>query len=199
MRELILASTSPIRRQMLEDAGIPHRAVASGVDETPPAGMTDAVDLVTWLALQKASAVAHEHPDSWVLGADQLAHPIEASDSFFGKPRDPADHLARLQSMRGRQHVLVTGFALLGPEGQRDVGCHRTVMHVRADLSDEELRAYVDTGEGSGCAAGYAAEGRGAFLFERIEGDFFNVLGLPLLEVITVLRERGLIGGGRVG
>jgi septum formation protein len=95
-----------------------------------------------------------------------------------------------LRSMVGRRHALVTAVALVGP-GFADTVTEETVLSVRADLDDAELEAYVATGEGSGCAGGYAAEGRGAFLFERIEGDFFNVLGLPLLRVIGLLRARG--------
>ena len=189
MPELILASTSPFRQRMLRDAGLQVRAVAPGVDEDPR-GETDPVALVRALAVRKARAVSTRFPEAWVLGADQVAYDPGAGRLPVGKPADPAAHLAGLAAMRGRSHVLVTGFALLGP-GIDHVDHDETIMHVRADLDDAELQAYVATGEGSGCAAGYAAEGRGAFLFARIEGDFFNVLGLPLLRVLDVLRAHG--------
>lgn len=189
MPELILASTSPFRQRMLRDAGLRVRAVAPGVDEDPR-GETDPVALVRALAVRKARAVSRTLPEAWVLGADQVAYDPGAGSRPIGKPADPADHLRQLRAMRGRSHVLVTGFALLGP-GIEQVDHEQTILHVRPDVSDEELQAYVATGEGSGCAGGYAAEGRGAFLFSRIEGDFFNVLGLPLLRVFDLLRAHG--------
>ncbi len=189
MQELILASTSPYRLRMLRDAGLVVRAEAPGVDEEPR-GVTDPVALARALAVRKARAVAARSPDAWVLGADQVGYDPAAGREPIGKPVDAEDHLARLVSMRGRSHVLVTGFAVLGP-GVEHVDHVETVMHVRPDLEDAELAAYAATGEGSGCACGYAAEGRGAFLFSKIEGDFFNVLGLPLLTVLDVLRSHG--------
>ena len=190
MRPLILASTSPFRRQMLQDAGIQAHGEPPEVDEEPPADMTNVVGLVEHLALRKARAVSQRFPDALVLGADQLAYDPQAPAAPIGKPADADAHLAMLTAMRGRAHRLVTGFALLQPQFQHVDHCE-TVMHVRADLTDEELAAYVATGEGSGCAAGYAVEGRGGFLFERIEGDYFNVVGLPLMKVLTVLRSLG--------
>ena len=122
-----------------------------------------------------------------MIGADQVVH---QDGEVFGKPRDPADHLARLQSMRGHTHELVTGWSLRGP-GPPEDGVVITRMTVRDDLTDDELRAYVDSGEGSGCAGGYAAEGRGARLMRRVDGDWFNVIGLPVLAVWDALRARG--------
>jgi len=175
---------------MLTNAGISVRAEPSGVTEAIPANPENVTEVVEQLALAKATAVAARFPDHLVLGADQLAFDPRAPHLPFGKPHDPRDHLERLKALRGRTHVLVTAFAVLGPD-TRLVDHDRTAMHVRADLTDDELAAYVATGEGAGCAAGYAAEGRGGFLFERIDGDFFNMLGLPLLKVITALRSLG--------
>lgn len=190
MTPILLASTSPWRRKMLADAGIAADGVDPGVDE---ARWTDPDPVVTaqWRARAKADAVARAHPDRWVLGADQVVHD---GREVFGKPTDPADHLARLRAMRGRAHDLHTAWALVGP-GPAAEGVAVTRMHVRDDLSDAELTAYVACGEGAGCAGGYAFEGRGAFLFSRVDGDFFNVLGLPLLDVMTALRARGWRAG----
>ena len=195
MSELILASGSQWRRQLLQSVGIQCRAEASGVEEDHGAS-ADPTALATLLSEQKAEAVAARYPEAWVLGADQVAYDPEAPEGHFGKPRNPVDHLARLKAMRGRPHVLVTGWTLLGP-GLRRQGSVRTTLHVRADLEDAELQAYVASGEGSGCAAGYMAEGRGAFLFERIDGDWFNVLGLPLHDIWSVLRAEGWRFGPR--
>lgn len=191
MPDLILASTSRWRRQMLLDVGVDVQTEAPEVDER--AFTADGpVELATLLARKKAEAVAARHPSAMVLGADQV---VWDGCEVFGKPRDSADHLARLCAMRGESHELVTAVCLLGPD--LDVSLlERTKMTVRADLSDEELAAYVVSGEGSGCAGGYAVEGRGLFLFERIEGDWHNVIGLPLMRVLDVLRARGWRYGG---
>ncbi len=196
MPESILASTSPYRRKILEDAGLRVRAVGSGVDETPPDSLSEVAEVVRYLALAKASSVAKRYPGTRVIGADQLGAFPERPGEWFGKPASADAHFDMLARLRGRVHALYTGLAILetdaaGDEVFRHVSHHVTQMHVRADLTDSELRAYVDTAEGRGCAAGYAAEGRGAFLFSAIDGDFFNVLGLPLLAVLRVLRERG--------
>lgn len=189
MRELILASTSPYRRRMLVDAGITVRTESPGVDERAVQG-SDPVELARELARRKARAVAERNPGAWVLGADQVVHDPDRAGDPYGKPADPEDHLRTLRAMVGRRHALVTGYAVIGP-GVEVVGHEITMMYVRADLQDDELVAYVATGEGSGCAGGYAVEGRGVFLFDRIDGDWFNVIGLPLLRVMDVLRAHG--------
>ena len=189
LQTLVLASTSPWRRQLLESAGVKVTCVGSGVDERATM-IDDPVELARVLAEQKAMAVAEQHPAQWVLGSDQVGFDAHG---IFGKPADPEAHLSRLLAMRGRTHTLVTAWCLLGP-GDAARGISKTRLTMRADLSVEELSAYVESGEGSGCAGGYAIEGKGVFLFERIDGDWFNIVGLPLLPVMTALRERGWRG-----
>ena len=186
MKRVVLASTSPWRRRMLADVGVDALGEAPGVDERAFVD-DDPVSLARTLALAKARAVAARHPDAWTIGADQVVH---QDGEVFGKPVDADDHRARLGSMRGRSHELVTGWAVVGPEGEA-VGHRVTRMVVRADLDDAELDAYVASGEGAGCAGGYAAEGRGAFLFAAVDGDWFNVVGLPVFDVLGELRRRG--------
>jgi septum formation protein len=172
---------------MLEDAGLDVIAVASGVDERlihDP----DPSSLALLLARAKAQAVALRFPDAVVLGADQV---LFDGESIYGKPPDPVEHAKRLLAMRGRSHDLVTAFCICAPNGVERQGIERTRMHVRADLTDAEVYAYVATGEGAQCAGGYAIEGHGAWLFEAIDGDWFNVVGLPLLAVMDALRGLG--------
>lgn len=170
---------------MLADVGVVVRGEAPGVGEETrePDPPTRAVEL----ALRKARAVALRHPEAIVIGADQV---VTDGVDIWGKPLDPADHLRRLQGMRGASHQLVTGWAVLHAGGEH-IGHCTTTMYVRDDLTDDELRDYVATGEGSGCAGGYAAEQRGAFLFERVDGDWNNVIGLPLYPILGVLRGLG--------
>ncbi len=192
MESLILASTSPTRRKLLEGAGVRVQVEDPRVDEhiTAPDGPEG---LASGLARRKARAVALHHPGSWVLAADQVVH---QGGEIFGKPRNRDDHLSRLKFMRGQTHELITAWVLLGP-GDMARGASTTRMHVRGDVDDHELAHYVASGEGTFCAGGYAAEGHGSFLFDRIEGDWFNVLGLPLLDVLTALRARGWRQGVR--
>ncbi len=196
MRELILASTSGSRRRMLHAAGVRVRCEAPGVDEHTVDGLKP-VELARHLGAAKAGAVSARFPRALVIGADQVAVALGSSEPW-GKPPDPELHLAMLKRMRGRAHDLITGWAVVGP-GLDHVAHTTTRMHMRPDLTDRELSDYVATGEGSGCAGGYAAEGLGGFLFSRIEGDWYNVLGLPLLEVIGVLRAQGVGFTGPVG
>lgn len=198
MESLVLASTSRWRRKMLEaaglavgfdDPGVDERAIEAALRRTTPATELP-VTLVRALAEAKARAVLDRHPGKVVLAADQVGYdPAEPGDPF-GKPADPDAHLARLRSLVGRTHHLVTGWAV-ARGGEIELGHAISTLTVRADLGDEELRAYVANGEGAGCAGGYAVDGVGAFLFERIDGDWNNVIGFPLFDVWSALRRRG--------
>jgi len=186
LEPLVLASSSRWRLSVLREAGVQAEAVAPHVEEAGIVG-GDAVETAMLRAQAKAARVSAQRPGAWVLAADQVVHD---GDEVFGKPQDAADQVARLSSMRGRAHTLHTAWVLLGP-GPAAHGVAATTMHVRADVTEAEIAAYVACGEGAGCAGGYMLEQQGAFLFERVEGDFFNVLGLPLLDVMTALRARG--------
>ncbi|MEQ1564425.1 MAG: nucleoside triphosphate pyrophosphatase [Myxococcota bacterium] len=194
MADLYLASTSPHRRRLLAEVGLHVQIESPGVDERS-VEIADPTSLARALALAKARAVAVRHPQAWVIGADQVGYPVESPSEAFGKPSDPDEHVRMLLAMVGQRHALVTGIALIGPDFEH-VEHDTTVMSVRADIDEDEIRAYVATGEGSGCAGGYAAEGRGAFLFADIDGDWSNVIGLPLRPLFGLLRARGWRFGG---
>lgn len=186
MKRLLLASTSPWRLGLLRDAGIRCEAVSPEVDEdaiTAP----DPVALAVARATAKALAVARRSPGALVLGADQVAH---LDGEPFGKPRDPEDWIARLRALRGRAHLLSTGVALAEDELVESFVVSSEVRF-RADVSDEEILDYVALGEARGCAGGYQVERRGAWLVEAVDGDWWNVIGLPLLPLIGHLRARG--------
>jgi len=189
---ILLASTSAARRRLLDQAGIEVEAVAPEVDEA--VDVEDPVELVRTLAVRKAQAVAARHPEAWVIGADQVVFDPRTRVPW-GKPPSPEAHRARLACLRGRRHELVTGVALVRPEGA-DVAHVHTSLWMRAEVSDEEIEAYVACGEGAACAGGYAVEGRGGFLFDRIDGDYTNVLGLPMPTLYGMLRAAGWRFGG---
>jgi septum formation protein len=184
--ELILASTSPARRALMEGLAVPYRAQSPDVDEVVPEG-TPPQHAVALLAERKARTVASAHPTALVIGADQL---VSFQGQALGKPPDAKAAAAQLRSMRGRAHDIVTGVCVVGPGflvTEVDVA-RLTVL----PLTDAEVEAYVATGEWQGCAGGYRIEGRGQALFSRIEGDRSAIQGLPMQRVVRLLREAGV-------
>lgn len=186
MKRLLLASGSPWRLSLLLDAGIACEAMSPEVDE---GGITapEPRALALARATAKALDVARRAPGALVVGADQVAH---LDGEPFGKPRDPEDWLRRLRALRGRAHTLSTGVALVEGDAVESFIVD-SVVRFRADLGDDELLAYIAQGEARGCAGGYMVERRGAWLLESIEGDWWNVVGLPLLPLLDRLRARG--------
>lgn len=184
--ELVLASTSSARRALMDGLGLPYRVAPPEVDEDVPEG-TPAGHAVALLAERKARAVWANHPTALVLGADQL---VSLAGKPLGKPPDEAAALEQLKALRGRTHEILTGVCVAGPgylATEVDVA-RLTVL----PLTDEELTAYVATGEWRGCAGGYRVEGRGQAVFARIEGDRASIQGLPMQRVVRLLREAGV-------
>lgn len=184
--ELILASTSPARRALLDGLGLPYRVQAPGVDEVvPPA--TPVMQAVAMLAERKARAVATAHPRALVIAADQL---VSLDGASLGKPADASAARHQLGALRGRAHEILTGICVVGP-GYLVTEVDVARLHVRA-LSDAQVDAYVSLGEWQGCAGGYRVEGRGQALFARIEGDRTSIQGLPMQRVVRLLVEAGI-------
>ena len=178
---LLLASASPARRRLLEQAAIPHRVQVSGVDED---AITDPnpAQLVQLLAREKALAVWNNCTDpaiTAVLGCDSV---LAFEGEVFGKPADAVEAIARWRRMAGGWGELHTGHCLLPVVGADTLSTITTITtRVQfAPLSDAEIAAYVATGEPLQCAGGFALEGRGGLVVERIEGCFSNVIGLSL-------------------
>ena len=180
-----LASASPARRRLLEQAGIPHRVRVSGVDEAA-IQRPDPLQLVQRLAAAKAEAVAEharragESGAEPVLGCDSV---LEVDGEVFGKPRDREQAIERWLRMAGGRGVLHTGHCLL-PGVSSERGAPRLAVVSTAlafaAVDRAEIEAYVESGEPLQCAGGFALEGRGGLLVERIEGCFSNVIGLSL-------------------
>lgn len=183
---VVLASGSAWRRGLLASTGLRVRAVPPGVDEAAIAD-PDPVARAAARAQAKARAVAAGWGGALILGADQVVH---LDGACFGKPRDAGHHLEMLQALRGRVHRLTTAVCLLESGLEETFAVHSEVR-LRADADDEELEAYVRSGEAAGCAGGYMVEKRGAWLVEHVSGDWNNVIGLPVAAVIQRLRSRG--------
>jgi nucleoside triphosphate pyrophosphatase len=178
---LTLASASPRRRQLLEMLGIPVRVVPSNIPEIRRPVETP-MDYVERLAREKALSV----PGALVLGADTT---VVARDEVLEKPLDAADALRMLAKLQGRTHQVVTSVALVAEETIHQATDVTNVVFRRVDRAF--LEAYVATGEPMDKAGAYGIQGFGAALVERIDGDFFSVMGLPVRLVLELLERAG--------
>jgi septum formation protein len=183
MRRLVLASASPRRRELLIQAGFTFEVHPAHIPEEPNPG-EDPIAYVTRLARDKARAVFNEmdDPEAVVLGADTT---VTLDSHILGKPEDAADAARMLRMLSGRTHCVITGIAIVTSESA-EVAAEVTGVRFLAP-SDEEIDAYIATGEPMDKAGAYAIQGRAARWIPRIEGCYFNVVGLPLSLVSTML------------
>lgn len=182
-RPLLLASASPARRRLLQQAGIPHQIQVSGLDETA-FHAADPQRLAEELAAAKAARVRdqllnHSDLDSWigVLGCDSL---LVFDGEVFGKPADAEEATLRWRRMAGGWGELITGHCLLAPKEPREQRASVTTRVQFSPLREQDITAYVATGEPLACAGGFALEGIGGLAVERIDGCVSNVIGLSL-------------------
>ena len=189
---LLLASTSPQRKAILEQLHIPFDVVAPKYDEATPAGV-DPVQVVREHARGKARSVADIAEDRPVLGVDTA---VVLDGRIFGKPANATEAEQMLEELSGKTHVVVSGLCLLTP-GWEELEHEATRVAFR-ELAPRELGTYVATGEWEGRAGAYAIQGRGASLVRFIEGDYLNVVGLPVALLVRLLTERfsGVYGFG---
>jgi septum formation protein len=182
-RKLILASASPRRRELLENAGIVFSVRVAPVDERRGEGET-AVEYVRRLAEWKARAVLRE-PDEYVLGADTT---VVVDEHILEKPIDANDARRMMGLLAGRVHEVITGICLMGPDTVVD---HAVTQVEFAPLSSREIDEYVNTGEPFDKAGAYAIQGGASRFVTRIGGCYFNVVGLPVSLVWKHLTHRG--------
>jgi septum formation protein len=193
---IVLASASPRRQELLRNAGIPFTVQPADINETPLAGEC-ARECAERLAREKALTVFQSRPQNCVLGADTI---VVVDDVILGKPRDASDAARMLRMLSGRTHAVITGVCLVGPvaSGQWSVASQtKTVSETTSvtfcEVSDDEIRDYVATGEPMDKAGAYAIQGIASRWITRIEGDYSNVVGLPVALVYAMLRERAKI------
>lgn len=183
---IVLASRSPRRRQLLEMLGIPHEVDPANVPERPEPGEVPEM-MAARLAREKALAVGGRHPDRWILAADTV---VVLDHEVLGKPESPRSAERMLHKLAGREHQVVTAVAL----------SRNDLVHERCDvtkvwfrrLDDAQISAYVATGEPLDKAGAYGVQGYGAVLVDRIEGDFFSVMGLPVRLVTDLFALAGM-------
>lgn len=182
-RELVLASSSPSRRMLLEQAGVSFEVVVSGVDETVPASLSPA-QTVELLAERKGKAVLPLRPDKPIIAADSV---VSIDGLILGKPKDDQEAKATLRRLSGRTHQIFTGVCLLA-NGREEV-FHQSTKVTFYPLTEEEIADYVALGESQGRAGAYGIEGIGVVLVQSIEGDYSNIVGLPVAETLRRLRK----------
>lgn len=194
-RPLILASQSPFRRMLMENAGLAFEAIAAAIDERAIEQELDHAaspsEIALHLAEAKAQEVADRYPEHLVIGSDQT---LSLEDRIFHKPRDMADAREHLRALSGRTHALNSAVAIChgGETRWRHVS---TALLTMRSLSDAFIdRHLVRVGERAlGSVGAYQLEGEGIQLFERIEGDYFTIIGLPMLPLLGQLRAMGTI------
>jgi septum formation protein len=202
---IVLASASPRRQELLRIAGIPFTVQPADIDETPLGGEAPR-DCAERLAREKALAVFRVRPLEFVLGADTI---VVVDDMILGKPRDVGDAGRMLRLLSGRMHAVITGVCVAGKaargprlgasdgaraaDGQDLQTASETTLVTMCEISGDEISDYVATGEPMDKAGAYAIQGLASRWIPRIEGDYSNVVGLPVALVYRMLRERGAI------
>ncbi len=193
---LVLASKSDIRGKILAAAGLRFAIRPAQIDERAVearAGVGDSLAVASLLARTKADAVAASMPGHIVLGADQT---LALGDERFSKPANRADAARQLRALRGKTHVLSSALALVR-DGEVLFTCAESARLTMRDFADRFLDLYLDLAGASASASvgAYQLEGIGIHLFERVEGDYFTILGLPLLPLLAYLRAEGFVDG----
>ena len=193
---LVLASASKIRARVLNGAGLAFEIDPAMIDEgliknSLCADNASPREIASVLAETKATVVSRRHPSAWVIGADQV---LVLDDAILDKPADPREAASQLRRFRGRSHELISALCVAYGHGPVWRHTESVTLHVR-DFSEQFLSAYLsNAGEGILASVGaYRLEGLGVQLFSQIDGDYFAVLGMPLLPLLTFLRDRGVI------
>jgi len=185
---LLLASSSPRRKKLLRQIGIPFRSFSSAIEESlseADPGLNACV-----LAEKKARRIFPKSRGNWVLGADTV---VVLDHLVLGKPENREEACSMILRLSGREHRVITGFSLLDPAG-RTAHTEALVTRVRVkQLTGDEITGYVASGEPYGKAGSYAIQGLGAFMVESISGSYTNVVGLPLCAVVKALLTTGAL------
>ncbi|GAB6991410.1 Maf family protein [Paenibacillus pini] len=191
-RRVILASTSPRRQELIASLGLPYEIYPSHADESTSEDWSPA-QVVEGLALRKAEAVypafAEREENAVIIGSDTI---VVLEDRVLGKPANDQDAIDMLKSLQGRTHNVYTGVACIDAMNGKTIVRHQVTSVTMKTLSDAKIRNYVKSGEPSDKAGAYGIQGLGATLVDRIEGCYFNVVGLPVSMLSDMLSEFGI-------
>lgn len=194
---LVLASASPRRIELLQLIGLNVLVIPSGVTESPLDGEAPEAHVVR-LSREKAESVSREYPNDWVLGADTI---VVIDQEILGKPETQQEAWRMLTKLSDREHTVFTGYTISkDAEGVTISDVVKSKVLIK-NITAEEMAWYVQTDEPYDKAGGYAVQGRGAFFIRAIHGSYTNVMGLPLCEIVDLLKHIGAIGfnGGHYG
>ena len=184
----ILASGSPFRAELLKAAGIPFHVEIPGTDEIPPSGASPS-EIARIFARQKAEDVAQRFPEAYVLGCDQT---LEIDGCLIRKPGNREEAREELMRLSGKTHFLHSAICLKRAASALVSEAGSTVRLTMYPLSPDDVERYLDTGEWRGCAGSFRIEAQGLQLFSAIQGDYHAIIGLPMIQLIRMLREAGL-------
>ena len=183
---MILASASPRRKEILENFGFSFKTIVKNIDEI--SNKSTAVEKIKDIAEKKAKAVAEDFPNEYVVGADTA---VVVDGKILGKPHNRLEAFNMLKSLSGKSHEVITAFSFINLTKKILYSdCEVTKVYFKT-LTDDEINWYIDTKEPMDKAGAYGIQGKGAFFVEKIEGDFFSVMGFPLGKFIRFLSSAG--------
>ncbi len=187
MERLTLASGSPRRQEILTNLGLNFTVLPANIDESPQLS-EEPQSYALRMAVQKAMAAANKVESGLIIGADTI---VVVDGQIMGKPRDVAEAAQQLRVLSGREHIVFSGLGIVDKTTGRTVSTlEQTIVYFR-EMSDAEIQSYIRTGEPLDKAGSYGIQGKGAVFIRRIEGDYFNVVGLPIAKLYSLLAELG--------
>lgn len=181
---MILASASPRRKEILENFGFSFKTIVKNIDET--SDKTRAEEKILEIAEKKAKATAIDFPDENVIGADTV---VVVDGKILGKPKDEKEAFSMLKSLSGRSHEVITAFSFININKNISYSDYEITKVYFKNLTDDEINWYINTKEPMDKAGAYGIQGKGAFFVEKIEGDFFSVMGFPLGKFVRFLNK----------
>ena len=183
---MILASASPRRKEILENFGFSFKTIVKNIDET--SDKTRAEEKILEIAEKKAKAAAIDFPDENVVGADTV---VVVDGKILGKPKDEKEAFSMLKSLSERSHEVITAFSFININKNISYSDYEITKVYFKNLTDDEINWYINTKEPMDKAGAYGIQGKGAFFVEKIEGDFFSVMGFPLGKFVRFLNKTG--------
>ena len=181
---MILASASPRRKEILENFGFSFKTIVKNIDET--SDKTRAEEKILEIAEKKARAAAIDFPDENIVGADTV---VVVDGKILGKPKDEKEAFSMLKSLSGRSHEVITAFSFININKNISYSDYEITKVYFKNLTDDEINWYINTKEPMDKAGAYGIQGKGAFFVEKIEGDFFSVMGFPLGKFVRFLNK----------
>lgn len=184
VKQLVLASQSPRRQQLLKEIGLDF-IVHPGNFEEKETHLT-AGELALHNAIGKAQDVARHYQDALIIGVDTV---VAVGEHLLGKPKNHEDHKRLLRLLSNTTHKVISAICIIDARSNKNISAIETTLVSMDRLEEADIEAYIKSGEGSDKAAGYAIQGKGALFIKKIDGDYFNVVGLPIYRLRKILKE----------